>query len=57
MKPEIKCGRLDAYIETLDNMMDSVSDMRVPHHSEIFELLDKAADLMAKAKIGLGADE
>ncbi len=57
MKPEIKCGRLDAYIETLDTMMDSVSDMRVPHHSEIFDLLDKAADLMAKAKIGLGAEE
>ncbi len=54
MNNQEKKGKLDGYIEILDTLMDSVSDMRVPHHNEIFDLLDKAADLMAKSKIGLG---
>lgn len=47
-------GKLDGYIEILDTIMDSVSDMRVPGHERIYEMLDGAAVLMAEARAGMG---
>lgn len=47
-------GKLEGYIEILDTIMDSVCDMRVPGHDKIYEKLDGAAELMAKARADMG---